>query len=74
MRNDKNGILLTALTALLVFVIFASIRMAGARPVSVRDEVTVGFIYVGDESTPYTANFMRATEDLRQQYGASGEQ
>ena len=71
MRNDKNGILLTALTALLVFVIFASIRMAGARPVSVRDEVTVGFIYVGDESTPYTANFMRATEDLRQQYGSS---
>ena len=49
MRNDKNGILLTALTALLVFVIFASIRMAGARPVSVRDEVTVGFIYVGDD-------------------------
>ncbi len=69
MKDERNGILVTTLTSVLVLLIFVCIRMAGARPASVYDELTVGFIYVGDESTPYTANFMRATEDLRAKYG-----
>ena len=69
MGSEKDGILITTLTAILILLIFVCIRVAGARPASVYDELTVGFIYVGDESTPYTANFMRATEDLREKYG-----
>ena len=69
MKDERNGILVTTLTSVLVLLIFVCIRMAGARPASVYDELTVGFIYVGDESTPYTANFMRATEELRAKYG-----
>jgi basic membrane protein A len=35
----------------------------------VRDHVKVGFILEGDQSTPYSSNFIRATEDLKLQYG-----
>ena len=34
-----------------------------------RDHVIVGFVLVGDESAPYSANFIRAVEALELQYG-----
>lgn len=70
MKNEKSGILLTVLTSFLVLLVFVSIRMSGDWPGTERERVTAGFIYVGDESTPYTANFMRAAEDLRTRYGS----
>ena len=33
------------------------------------NHVTVGFIYDGDSATPYSANFMRAEEALRNEFG-----
>ena len=70
MKDEKSGILLTVLTSFLVLLVFISIRMSGDWPGTEREKVTAGFIYVGDESTPYTANFMRAAEDLRTRYGS----
>ena len=34
-----------------------------------KDHVEVGFVLVGDESAPYSANFIRAVEALELQYG-----
>ena len=34
-----------------------------------KDHVKVGFVLIGDESTPYSANFIRAIETLELRYG-----
>ena len=31
-----------------------------------REFITVGFVYAGDESTPYTANFIKAEKAVRE--------
>ena len=35
----------------------------------VKDKVKVGLVLEGDESTPYSSNFIRATDELKLQYG-----
>lgn len=34
-----------------------------------KDSAKVGFVLIGDESTPYSANFIRAVEELELRYG-----
>lgn len=63
-------ILTTGLTVLVL--IFVSFGVGRFRAKTVEaDQVKVGFIYDGDAATPYSANFMRAEEALRNELGDS---
>ena len=61
-------ILTTGLTVLALILVSLGIGSYKAKTVEA-DQVKVGFIYDGDAATPYSANFMRAEEALRNELG-----
>lgn len=64
----KREYFLTALTSLIVMALF----ICGFRimnPAHVKENLTIGFIYDNDESTPYTYNFSLAKDALEKKYG-----
>ena len=65
-RDYLKWVVLSALLCVALFFVFHRIVTENARG---RDFVQVGFVLDGDESTPYNANFIRATEALELQYG-----
>lgn len=67
MKTNKRIVLLTALTTLcmiLSFMFYFLLQQDKANKV-----IKVAYIYEGDGSTPYTANFMRAQAAVEQEYG-----
>ncbi len=65
MRRDY---ILTALTSLLVMALFIC-GFKIMNPSHVKENLTIGFIYDNDESTPYTYNFSLAKDALEKKYG-----
>ena len=63
----KRVNLTTALTAALVLLVFGLFRMS-VKNTAPEGELTVGFIYDGDESTPYTYGFASAERALAEQF------
>lgn len=59
--------LFTALVLLLVAVICHSVFKTEDK------HIKVGFVFVGDEMTPYTGNFIKAAEHVKEVYGDSVE-
>ncbi len=68
-ENDFRNIICAVITALVAIGIAFGIRMINQSGVSHRLTVTAGFIYDGDESTPYSANFIRAARQLDDIFG-----
>ena len=69
MNKEKGRLLWVVFACVLsigVFFVGFQISNANARG---RDLVRVGFVLDGDESTPYSANFIRAIDELELQYG-----
>ena len=67
--NDFRNILCAIITALVAIGIAFGIRTINNSGVNHRLTVTAGFIYDGDESTPYSANFIRAARQLEDIFG-----
>ena len=66
-EKDRLGwVVLACIISIALFFAYYLLSSALARG---RDSVTVGFVLDGDESTPYSANFIRACEALELQYG-----
>lgn len=65
---NQNAVItfVVALIFICVFVILGQIRLG--RNLSERI-ITAGFIYDGDESTPYTYNFIRTQNDIEKEFG-----
>ena len=63
----KRVYLTASLTAALVLIAFGLFRMT-VKDNALEGELTVGFIYDGDESTPYTHNFAGAERALLEQF------
>ncbi len=61
-------ILTTGLTVLALILVSLGVGRYTAKTAEA-DHVTVGFIYDGDAATPYSANFIRAEEALRNELG-----
>lgn len=69
MRKEK-GILIWVLIASAVCVLlFFGYYLLSTSLARGKDHASVGIVLVGDESTPYSANFIRAVEALELQYG-----
>ncbi len=73
MNETKKTYLTVALTALMLILIFAVIHFIRLNTDTSRDTIKVGFVYEGDESTPYTANFIKAQRALEKQLGDKAE-
>ena len=65
----KNELLYALLTALFTILLFFGIHLVTSRLSSGPEYIKAGFIFEGDESTPYTANFIRAVDALKLEYG-----
>ena len=63
----KSKVRTTALTCLVLLLFSFVFFRYGGRSVSLH-ALTVGFLYAGDESTPYTYGFLRAQENLEEAY------
>jgi basic membrane protein A len=58
------------LTGILVMIIAVGLHFFNSNDKQ-KSEIKVGFIYVGDESTAYTANFIKAQNAIEEKYGDS---
>lgn len=63
---------ITVLSALVVIALFYGIYPRLPGKASDRT-IKVGFVYIGDASTPYTSNFLKAQEAIEEQFGESVE-
>ena len=64
----KRVYVTTALTCLVILIaVIGGLRLLNLS--GGRENLTVGFVYDNDESTPYTYNFMRAQKAVAAQYG-----
>lgn len=64
---NKRNVILTTITTLCMIAIFVVFYLI--QSIENTDVVRVGFIYEGDASTPYTANFMKAQQEIEKVYG-----
>ncbi len=65
-KDKLSWVVLACLICVALCFLFYLISTAFSRG---RDSISVGFVLDGDESTPYSANFIRAIEALDVQYG-----
>lgn len=61
---------LTALITVLVMLAIAFLQYQYIGKKVVEDNIKVGFIYEGDASTPYSANFIATQEELQKYFGS----
>ena len=73
MRDSKTKIIVTVVTSLLMVAIFATVYFIRKTYDKSRDSIVVGFVYDGDESTPFTANFIKAQKAVERKYGKKVE-
>ena len=69
MQDKKSIYLITTITSLLMIAIFIMVHVIAESTDKSRESITVGFIYDGDESTPYTANLIKAQKAVELKYG-----
>jgi basic membrane protein A len=65
MKKQEAAALLTCI----LVIVMASIYHFRSPKTVQKDSIKVGFVYVGDESTAYTANFIRAQTSIEDAYG-----
>ena len=59
----------TIISAMLVIAVFAIYNVLGFGKQADDKKIKVGFVYIGDESNPYTYNFIRSQKALEAEYG-----
>lgn len=69
MGKEKRNIICSLIAAVLALSIFYTYYRVQSETNSDKQHAKVGFIYDGDASTPYSANFIRAVSQLRTEYG-----
>lgn len=65
----KRETLITAMTALVFLLLFALSHFVLNPPQKNAEILKIGFIYDGDESIPYTNNFIRTQHTLEERFG-----
>lgn len=68
--SEKNKIIPALFSALLAVFLFFGLHEVGLNIDNVKEQITVGFICDGDESRPFSENFLRVVDSLEMQYGS----
>ncbi|MBR6871977.1 MAG: BMP family ABC transporter substrate-binding protein [Ruminococcus sp.] len=66
----KRDLIVTAVASLIVIMMFSIFHLVKLINDSSKEQIKVGFVYDSDESTPYTANFIKAQKALERQLGS----
>lgn len=69
--SNRNINLVTLITAVALFLFACMVEYVYHNTIGEQHIVKVGFIYDGDESTPYTDNFLDAQKLIDEKYGKS---
>lgn len=69
MKKEKRNIICALIAAVMAVSLFYGYYRFERATSTSKQHAKVGFIYDGDASTPYSANFIRATNRLRTEYG-----
>lgn len=69
MSKEKPNIICAIIASVLAISLFYAYHYIQSVTSGAKDHAKVGFIYDGDASTPYSANFIRATNRLRTELG-----
>lgn len=69
MRDGKRKYLTAAVTALAVLLLSFAVHKIQTSFHAQKEQVKIGFVFDGDEATPYTANFIRAMDAVTMQFG-----
>ncbi len=65
----RRNLIVTIITAVVLLLFSGAHRLVELRSKDPDHVVKVGYIYDGDESAPYTANYMRAQRSIEEKYG-----
>ena len=68
MSDAQKNILVAAVTAVLCILVGFAVHMVQSQEYVGRDHVKVGFVLDGDESAPYSYNFVRAANAIESAY------
>lgn len=69
MRDEKRKYVTAAVTAALFLLLSFAAQNIHTMFHAQKDQVKIGFVFDGDEATPYTANFIRAMDAVTMQFG-----
>ena len=69
MSKEKNLVGWVAAACAVCILLFFGYYLLSRALTPGKDHAEVGFVLIGDESTPYSANFIRAIEELDLRYG-----
>ena len=69
MRKETSNLGWVLVSCALCIVLFFGYYILSGALARGKDHVNAGFVLIGDESTPYSANFIRAIEAMELQYG-----
>lgn len=64
----KRVYIITVISSLVAILVAFFILKISLIDSSSNKHIKIGFVYIGDESNPYTANFIRAEEAIREKY------
>ena len=69
--SEKNKIVPALISVLLAISMFYTLHEVGFKFDPIKEHVTVGYVCDGDESQPYSQNFILAMDTLEMQYGST---
>lgn len=69
MENKRKRYLAAVMTAVFTILLFYVIHFISNSMVQGREQIKAGFVFDGDEGTPYTANFIRSMEEVSREFG-----
>lgn len=70
MTADRKNIISAVIASVLALSLFKGVHDRQIKHSTGKSHITVGFIYDGDDSTPYTANYIQAVQQLDEVYGS----
>ena len=69
MQDMKKLYLITVVTSIVVVAVFWAADYINKVNSKSKESIRIGFVYDCDESTPYTANFIKAQKELERKFG-----
>lgn len=69
MKTTKNNVITTIATSLIAFLILYCSHSIRMKLTTEKKSLVIGFVFDGDESTPYTSNFIQAQKQMEKEFG-----
>lgn len=68
-RSDMKKYVAAVITSIITILLFYGIHLLRSSSIQQLEHIKIGFIFDGDESTPYTANYIHSMEEAQAEFG-----